>query len=122
MARKKIQVCVKGYTREDGTRVRRHCYMKKDVGAAGKGPKVVQKSMGRQIKSGKLGKYGYSTSAGAETRHRALDKAVTAYGYASVRGMVGVQAHVFRKRQKDHAKNVFMDDFEWLVKEYGEGK
>jgi len=109
---KKIRVCVKGYTREDGTRVKGHCYKRKDFGAPGKGPKVVQK----------LGKFGYSTSAGAETRHRALDKAVTVYGYASVRGMVGVQAHVFRKGLKDHAKNVFMDDFEWLVKKYGDGK
>ena len=116
---KKIQVCVKGYTREDGTRVKRHCYMKKDVGRPGKGPKVVQESMGREIQGGKLGKYGYSTDRPAAVRHQALNKAVKAYGYDSVRGMLGVQAHVFRKNQKDHAKNIFNVDFDWLVKTHG---
>jgi len=118
---KKIRVCVKSYKRTDGTRVKKHCFLRKDVGAPGKGPKVVEKAMGREIKKGKLGKHGYSTDRPADARHRALAKAVKDYGYASVRGMLGIQVHVFRKRQKDHAKNVFQDDFDWLVKTYGSG-
>jgi len=111
---RKIRVCVKATTyKRNGKTIHRkaYCYERKDVGKPGKGPKLIE------VEPGKLKKYGYSTKKSETARHRALAKAVKAYGALSVFRMLNAQV-IFRKRQPDHAKSVFIKDRDWIKQKY----
>ena len=98
-------------------RVKRHyvgptTYTRKDVGKPGKGPKLIE------VEPGKLKKYGYSTSKNAAARHRALRKAVKAYGAGKVWHMLHAQV-IYRKRTQPKARRIFEADRDWVARHYG---
>lgn len=120
MTRKKLTIHRKGYTRKaytrkDGTRVKAThvpptTFKRKDVGAPGRGKKVIK------VEPGKLTKYGYSTSKSAKERRRALKKAINAYGSTAVWRMLNAQV-IFRKRT-DGNKKKFEADRDWVKEQY----
>lgn len=117
----------KPYTRKDGTKVKgakvpASYHMIKDVGAPGRGPKLIIITA-----KGALTKYGYSTKLPAKERHRALDKAVKAYGskrvWRRLHGMVnlreeaGVEGPKPRKGQ-EKAWGTFRADRNYVKKKH----
>jgi|APFre7841882654_1041346.scaffolds.fasta_scaffold03644_16 hypothetical protein len=100
------------YTRSDGTKVAGAnvptTYMIiKDVGAKGRGPKIIKIEQ-----KGTLTRYGYSIKKPASERHRAINKAVNRYGakvvyhkltaMANLREKAGVAgAHPRRGKEKE---------------------
>lgn len=113
-----ILVHRRGYVARRGKteyRVRPTTYRKKDIGAPGKGPKVIKIK-----RKGALIAVGYSVHAPEDVRRRALRKAVEKYGPTSVYRMLLAQA-VFRKRT-DGLEPKFRADAEWIKKEYGLGR
>lgn len=103
--RKAKLVTRKGYTAK-----------RKDVGAPGRGKKVIKK-----IERGKLKKYGYSTSKSTQARHKALAKAVKAYGSDEVWHMLHAQI-ILRLHQKGKAaktRKIFEQDRDWIAQKYG---
>jgi len=121
-SKRKLRIERKGYhrrayTRKDGVQVKATdvpstSFTIKDRGALGRGKKVIK------VKKGLLGKVGYSTSASAESRHRALSEAVEKYGHSRVWRMLHAQT-IFRKRLPDHAKSAFQADRDWVKETYG---
>ena len=108
----------RGYTARRGKtvyRVRPTVYRKKDVGAPGRGPRVIEIR-----RKGALRQLGYSIHAPTDERRRALRKAVEKYGPTTVFRMLMAQA-VFRKRT-DHLEPKFREDAEWVKRQYGIGK
>lgn len=83
----------------------------RDVGALGRGPKVIPIK-----RRGALRELGYSTAKSAGARHRALARAVQRYGAGTVRRMLMAQV-IYRKRA-DSIAAVFRADHNWLVKHY----
>jgi len=114
---RRIRVRVKPttYVRQGKVIHRRgYTYLRKDVGKPGKGPKVIP------IKKGKLTRYGYSTKKSAAARHRALAKAVRAYGATRVWRMLHAQV-ILRKRTQPRARQIFERDRDWVKQRYGVG-
>lgn len=111
----------KGYTRKGGVKVSPAkvkatyipptTYKIKDVGAVGRGKKVVVIK-----RKGALKQLGYSTSASATQRHRALMKAFKKYGKPTVFKMLQAQV-VLRKRTQPKARTVFVADRNWVEKQ-----
>lgn len=123
--RKKLTVRRAGYTRKGftahrgrttyrvkRTRVPPTTFKIRDRGAPGRGPKLIK------IVPGVLGRYGYTTSKPAPSRHRALSKAIRAVGKARVWHALHAQV-IFRKRAPDHAKTIFERDRDWITATYG---
>ena len=103
--RKAKWVTRKGYTAK-----------RKDVGKPGRGKKVIKK-----IERGKLKKFGYSTSKSTQARHKALAKAVKAYGADKVWHMLHAQV-ILRLHQKGKAaktRKIFEQDRDWITKKHG---
>jgi hypothetical protein len=115
------------YTREDGTHVKGAevptTYMIiKDVGAKGRGPKVIK------IKQrGTLTKFGYSTKKPARARHIALGKAVHKYGpsivYHKLNAMINIREKAGvegRKSRKglERTANIFQADRNYVKNKF----
>lgn len=114
----------KPYTRKDGTEVKGAWVERttvpetkiKDIGAKGKGKKVVP------IKPGKLTKYGYSISKPAKVRRAALRKAAKRYGARKVwymlHGMVVMRSGKGKPRTGRRAteRKKFEADRNWVKK------
>jgi len=109
----------KGYTiTRNGKRIRiprtyipPTTYRIKDRGKKGRGRKIIK------VKRGALSKYGYSTSKTAEARHRALAKAVKAYGAKKVWHMLHAQV-ILRKRIQRRVRKIFERDRDWVKRRY----
>jgi len=83
----------------------------KDVGAVGRGKKVV-----KIARKGALKKLGYSTGASEVARRRALSKAMRQFGEPTVFRMLQAQV-VLRKRTQPEARRVFERDRDWVVEQ-----
>jgi len=105
----------KGYTRSDGTRVKGikvSATWILDRGKPGKGPKLIS------IKKDKsLTKLGYKLSGKADTRHRALNKAVSKYGSLSVLRKVNALSVLLKNTEPKYASNATSDK-RYLQKKY----
>jgi len=104
----------KAYVRKDGVRVKRTyvpptTFKIRDVGAPGRGPKLIP------IKKDMLG---YSTAWPAAKRRRHLRKLIAKRGAAKVWRQLHAQV-ILRKRKPGRARRVFMADRDWVAREYG---
>jgi hypothetical protein len=82
----------------------------KDVGAAGKGPKLIG-----PLKHGMLTKFHYHPVESTKFRHRALAKAIRKGGekpLAVMRRLIAVST--FTKRTLPRASRIYREDFEWV--------
>ena len=129
MARKKLTVRRKAYTRKSFTakRGRKKYRVKrtkvpaarfkiKDIGAPGRGKKRVP-----PLKEGILKKLGYSIKKTAIARRRALTKDVKKRGYKRTKGSVWALVQFFKRTHKSFSAKA-RADFNWLVKKYGKKK
>lgn len=98
-----------GYVRP--TRVKGATFKIRDVGAPGRGPKIIPIK-----RKGALRRLGYYTTKSAASRRRALSMAVKRYGAGTVRRMLMAQV-IYRKR-RDSTAAIFRADHNWLVKMY----
>jgi len=96
----------KGYTREAYT------YYRKDVGAPGRGKKVIP-----ELEEGELTKHGYSTDKPAKERHEALRKAVREDGAEVVWHRLHAQV-ILRKRIQPKQREIFRQDRDWVKKTF----
>src|SRR4029078_745211 len=104
------QVLRVAYKKKNGTKVKATCIL--DRGKSGKGPRLIM------IKDkGALGKYGYSTGASLEARHRALKSAVRAYGLTSVKRKL-VAVRTLNRNTAPKSSRIFGSDVRWLTKTY----
>lgn len=83
---------------------------RKDVGAVGRGKKII--SIKRK---GILKKHGYGVHKGAKERRKALREVDKIVGTPSLFKMLNAQV-VFRKRMPNGAKKVFESDRNWVEK------
>jgi len=109
----------KAYTRKDGTRVKAvrvkaNCIL--DKGLPGKGPKVIPK-----LRKGLLTQYGYHATDTVAKRHLALDKAVKAYGGASVIRKLNA-IYVLNRNTNPSMAAKFKVDRNWVSKKYASMK
>jgi hypothetical protein len=81
----------------------------KDIGAVGRGKKVIGK-----MKKGLLKKYGYAAHKSPAARHAALRKAYKAYGGVSLFKKLQAQV-VLRKRTQPAVRAVIESDRNWVV-------
>ena len=129
MARKKLTVKRKAYTRKGFTakrgkkkyRVKRTKvpstkYKIKDIGAPGRGKKRVP-----PLKEGILKKLGYSIKKTPAARRKALAKDVKKRGYKRTKGSVWALVQLFKRTHKSFSAKA-RADFNWLVKKYGKKK
>jgi len=82
-----------------------------DRGKKGRGKKLIP------VKRGRLSKYGYATNKSAKERHKALRKAVQAYGALSVYRMLNAQV-VLRKRTQPKQRRIFKADRDWVKRTF----
>jgi hypothetical protein len=95
-------------------------YKRKDVGAKGKGLKVIP-----PLKTGTLTKLlpkkyqekGWF-NAPERTRKKALVKGVKKYGYISLKGKLWALVQLFKRTNRRLSKKA-RKDFDWLVRNYG---
>jgi hypothetical protein len=78
-----------------------------DVGALGRGKKIIT------VKKGLLSKYGYSTKHPVTVRREALRRADRAYGTPSLFRKLQAQV-VLRKRTQPEARRIFEEDLDWV--------
>jgi len=90
------------------TTVKRARFKIEDIGAVGRGRKVIKK-----IRKGRLSRFGYSTKKTASERRRALRKADRRYGSTALFRMLQAQV-VLRKRIQPKARKVFEADRNWV--------
>jgi isopropylmalate/homocitrate/citramalate synthase len=95
-----------------GTRVPPTTYRRRDIGAVGRGRRVI-----RIRHPGRLAAVGYNVKAPVESRRAALRRAVERYGERSTMGMLHAQA-IFRKRT-DSLGERFAADRTWVAKTFG---
>lgn len=106
----------KGYTRKSGVHVKSALIA--DVGHPGKGVMGTGKPGIGKLKEGELKALGYSTTAKASSRHRALTKAMKRYGPLSTYRKLNAVA-VYTKRTSPASSKVFLDDRNWVGKRAG---
>ena len=101
----------KGYTYvSKGGAVRVKAVPIKDVGAAGKGPKLIGK-----LKAGMLTKYHYHPVEGTAFRHKALTHAVKKgkeNPLAVMRRLIAIST--LTKKTLPRASRIYRQDFEWV--------
>ena len=88
---------------------------RKDVGAPGRGKKLIK------VKKGLLKKYGYSTSLSDRSRRIALERAVRVYGPGRVWHMLNAQVNL-RLHQGGKAartRAIFEADRDWVASRWG---
>lgn len=98
--------------RRKGYLVKPTVYRRRDIGAPGRGPKLIP------IRKGKLAPY--KTEMATASRRRILARKVRRYGATSVYRSLMAQV-IFRKRMPNGAKRAFKQDAEWLKKKYNIG-
>lgn len=103
------------YTKKNGVHVRGSCI--KDVGNPGKGLPSGEKGIGK-LKKGELGRYGYTTTAKASVRHRALNKATRKYGALSVYRKLNALA-VYTKNTSPRSSKTAKADRNYIGKKVG---
>jgi len=96
----------KSFTRKNGTHVKSACV--RDVGRPGIGP----------LKKGELSKYGYSMTAKASSRHRALNKATRKYGSLSVYRKLNALS-VYTKRTSPKTSKTAKADRNYIGRKVG---
>lgn len=89
-----------------------------DVGYPGKGVLGTGKPGIGKLKEGELKAVGYSATAKASTRHRALTKAVKRYGALSTYRKLNAVA-VYTKRTAPGASKTFKADRNWVGRKAG---
>lgn len=87
----------------------------KNRGKPGKGP-TSGNGIG-PLKEGELKKYGYNVHKSTEERHRSLKQAILEYGALSVFRKLNAVA-VLTKRTAPEAHKIFLEDREWVQKNY----
>ncbi len=97
-----------------GTAVRPATYKIEDVGALGRGKKIIP-----PMEEGELGKHGFKITASTTVRRRALSASVREDGYRTVLGRI-LALEQFFKRTKPRYSKTLSQDRKWLVKTYGE--
>lgn len=116
---KKLRIKRKGYIarrRVDGVttyRVKPTVYYRKDIGAPGRGKRVIP-----PLEEEELKKHGYSLNAPEEIRHKALAKSIAEDGYRKTLGRL-IALQVLFKRTSPRYSKIAARDREWLVKNYG---
>jgi len=88
-------------------------YYRKDVGAVGRGRKVIP-----PLEEGELKKHGYGFNKPASVRRRALVKSMKEDGYLTTKGRLWALVQFFKRTKPEYSKKA-RRDFEWLVKRYG---
>lgn len=109
---KRLRIKPTTYKRR-GKTIHRKGYMRRDVGAPGRGKQVIP-----PLKAGELTKHGFSFKKSARARRRALAKSVREDGYIVTKSRMQALA-VFFKRTKPEYSMKAKNDFRWLVKTYG---
>lgn len=111
----------KSYTRKTGTKVkgsRVSARYIKDVGAPGKWRYEHMGAPGiGKLKSGELTAVGYSVSAKAPSRHKAVDRAVKKYGKLSTLRKLNAVA-VYTRRTSPVKSRKFKSDVRYVQKKY----
>jgi len=127
MTRKKLTVRRKGHKRQSyvkdvkrgrrvklkripATTVKPATFQIKDIGAVGRGKKVI-----KITRRGALKRLGYSTKASPQARREALRKADRKFGSQTLFRMLQAQV-VLRKRIQPRARKVFEADRNWVEK------
>jgi len=95
--------------RRKGKLIHRKGYEIKDVGAPGRGPKVI-------TVTGEM--ENYSLKAKQNSRHRAILKTLRKHGYISTKGKLWALVQLFKRTKPGYSKTA-RSDFDWLVKNYG---
>jgi Family of unknown function (DUF5771) len=85
----------------------------KDVGAAGKGPKVIG-----PLKGGMLTRYGYHPVEATTTRHKALSKGISRgeKPIAVMRRLIAIST--LTKRTLPRASRIYKQDAKWIRSKY----
>ena len=112
MARKKITVRRKAYTRKDGTRVKATTYKTKDRGRKGRGPKEIK------LKTGGLGGDGYLKRS-TLGRKRKMGSSVRQDGYATTMRRLTALGNLGSRTMTKTQKNKIAADKRWLKKTHG---
>ena len=94
-------------------RVKKTIYWRKDVGAPGRGRKIIP-----SLEAGELTKHGYRFGASASRRHTALSKSVREDGYRTTLGRL-IALQVFFKRVRPSYSKKAIADRKWLVAKFG---
>lgn len=105
----------KSFTRKNGTHVKSACV--RDVGRPGKGLPGGLPGIG-PLKKGELSKYGYSMTAKASSRHRALNKATRKYGPLSVYRKLNALS-VYTKRTSPKTSKTAKADRNYIGRKVG---
>jgi hypothetical protein len=109
----RVRVSPTTYTRAGKTIHRRgYSYERRDVGASGRGPKVIP-----ELKEGGLGGEGYFRLS-AKGRHARLGESVARDGYRSTLGKVRALEELFKRTKPSYARTAARDR-KWLVEKYG---
>jgi len=90
--------------------IKAHCI--KDRGLPGKGPELI-----KNLKKGKLSKYGYSSGESITSRQSSLKKAVKAYGSGSVIKKLNA-VKVLQRNTNPKVSKIFGDDLIWVQKTF----
>jgi hypothetical protein len=108
----------KGYTAtRRGKTIRVRGRNIKDVGAPGKWKDVTGKQGIGPLKQGELKAVGYSVTAKAPTRHRAVDRAVKKYGKLSTLRKLNAVS-VYTRRTSPLKSRKFKSDVRYVQKKY----
>jgi len=110
--RRRIFIPPTTYTRK-GKKIHRKGYFKKDVGAFGRGPKVIP-----PLEEGELTKHGFSINASASARRRALTKSVKEDSYRTTLSRIIALQVLFKRTNPTYSKRM-ESDRKWLVKRFG---
>lgn len=103
------------YTRKNGTKVRSKCI--KDRGAVGRWQTIKRMAGIGPLKTGHLKRVGYDATAAAETRHTALDKAVSRYGRNSTIRKLNAIA-TYTKRTVPSRAKTYRTDMHYVQKKF----
>ena len=108
----------KGYTVRRGSKTYRVPASRiRDQGAPGKWT-VVNRSRGiGTLRKGELSRVGYSSASSAMSRHRAIDRAVEAYGPLSTLRKLNAVA-VYTKRTSPAKSRIFKSDVRYVQSKY----
>jgi len=96
----------KGYKTRRGTTVKPSCI--KNRGKPGKGPKLFPK-----LKKGLLTEYGYSSKDSLSIRHRALKRAMKAYGKGNLANKLN-SVYILNRNTNPRIASIFKKDQEWV--------
>ncbi len=105
-----IRVKRKGYTRKDGTRVRKTTYLMEDRGRPGRGPKTLPTPRRGALR-------GWKADDPASKRRRILDSIVRNESYPTATQRLTLLKNISTSRKADRAANA---DLDYLHEKYRE--